>query len=105
MKLKNIIANNGATIGKKDEISFTSGYQVSKKDLSVIPTYKLRKKDLLAILETLKTREYLGVWIDNNKAYIDISEHRLSLDQALSLGKKRNQISIFDWSTKDCIYC
>ena len=105
MKLKSIIENGGATIGQNGLVNRKKGYQISKKDLAIVPVYKLRKKDLESIVAGLKPREYLGVWIDNGKAYIDISERKMKLEQALNLGKKRNQISILDWSTMDCISC
>lgn len=105
MELKKIIKNGGATIGQKGPVNRSKGYQVSKKDLMIIPAYKLRKKTLVELADSLKAREYLGVWIENNKVYIDISERKLKLDKALELGKKRDQISIFDWSSKNCIYC
>ena len=105
MKLKNIIENKGVTLGRNGIVNRTKGYQVSKKDLMIVPVYKLRKSMLVELSTALNVGEYLGVWVNDGKVYIDISERKLSLDKALQVGRERNQISIFDWSTKDCIYC
>ena len=104
--LKQIKLNNGVTLDKSGlPLSYTCGYQVSEKDLEIIPAYRLTKKHLIDMLNKLPKGANLGVWIDNNKAYIDQSIRVLSKKYALKVGKALNQISIYDWKTGDCIPC
>lgn len=48
---------------------------------------------------------YLGGWRnpDNDKVYLDISEHFTSLDAALAVAELRHEIAVFDLSTKSDI--
>ena len=104
--LKQIKLNNGATLDKTGlPLSYASGYQVSEKDLEIIPAYKLTKKHLIEMLNKLPKGANLGVWIDNGKAYIDQSTRVLSKDFALKLGKALNQISIWNWKAGEAIAC
>ncbi len=104
--LKCILVNKGATLNKQgDAVAHKSGFQVSKKDLYIIPTYKLRKHFIKDLLQTIDENENLGLWIENNKVYIDLSETIANYRHALKVGKDRKQISIFSWKTQTCIYC
>lgn len=105
--LKQIIKNGGATLNKNGEaVNFKKGYQVSKKDcytLSINNTSEV----LTAINNTLNTinkNEFCGLWIENNFIYIDISVKINTIEKALKLGKELDQISVFDWYNKKCIY-
>ena len=105
-KLKNVKLNKGATLNKAGEsLSYTRGYQVSEKDLLIIPAYKLTKKQLIAMLNELTDGKCLGVWIDGGKAYIDCSEYVSTKKQALRLGKQRKQISVWNWKAGEAIAC
>ena len=104
--LKQIKLNNGITLDKTGlPLSYTSGYQVSEKDLEIIPAYKLTKKHLIEMLNRLPKGANLGIWIDNGKAYIDQSARFLRKDFALKLGRKLKQISIWDWKAGEAIAC
>lgn len=106
--LKNIIKKGGATLNKKGEaVNFKKGYQVSKKDcykLSITNTAEILEA-VNNLLDTINLKEFCGLWVENNQIYIDISIKIDNLADALSFGKNYNQISIFDWNTKKCIYC
>ena len=105
-KLKDIKANNGATLNQQGEsLNYANGYQVSVKDLEIIPAYRLTKKHLIEVLKTLPVGANLGVWIDNNKAYIDYSVKFNNKRQALAYGKAHNQISIWRWKASEAIAC
>ena len=105
-KLKDIKANNGATLNKQGEsLSYSKGYQVSEKDLLIIPAYKLRKSQLIDMLNALEVGKCLGVWIDSGKAYIDCSEYISTKREALKLGRQRKQISIWGWKASEAIAC
>ena len=104
--LKQVKENGGLTVDANGQVvAYRNGYQVSKKDLAIIPVYKVRKSILLEILNTLKDTECLGMWIDNGKMYIDCSERIGNKRMALKVGKARNQLSIYNWKTGDCIPC
>lgn len=104
--LKQIKQNNGATLDKSGlPLSYTSGYQVSERDLEIIPAYRLTKKHLIEMLDKLPKGANLGIWIDNGKAYIDQSARFLSKSFALKLGRQLNQISIWDWKAGEAIAC
>lgn len=104
--LKTIKTNGGCTLNKQgNAINHTSGFQVSKCDLAIIPLYKLRKQIIATYLNTITANENLGLWIENNKVYIDISEHITNYKHALKVGKDRKQISIYGWSKNTCYYC
>ena len=105
-KLKDIKANGGMTLDKNaNAISYSNGYQVSAEDLEIIPAYRLTKKHLLEMLAKIPNGSNLGIWIDNNKAYIDRSARIGNKRLALKVGRELNQISIYDWKTGDCIPC
>lgn len=106
--LKNIISKGGATLNSQGRaVNFGKGFQVSKKDcytLNINNTAKILNA-INELLNTIKADEFAGIWIEEGKAYIDISIKIDSLSQALQLGRELKQISIFDWNTKKCIYC
>ena len=105
-KLKDVKLNNGATLDKQGNmINYKNGYQVSAEDLEIIPAYRLTKKHLLDMLDKIPNGSNLGVWIDNNKAYIDRSARIGNKRMALSVGRKLNQISIWDWKASKAIAC
>ena len=94
---------NGATIKKDKVCNYKKGYQVSVEDLMTIPAYKVRKKALLNIIASLKSNEYLGIWQDNKKVYIDKSIRKLNKADALKIAQAKNQLAIWDWGNKECI--
>ena len=105
-KLKEIKFNAGATLDKQgNPMQYARGYQVSEKDLEIIPAYRLTKKHLIDMLNSLPIGKCLGVWIDGGKAYIDCSEYVNTKKQALRLGKQRKQISVWNWKAGEAIAC
>ena len=105
-KLKDVIANAGITMDKQgNALTYARGYQVSECDLEIIPAYKLTKRHLLEMLKALEDGKCLGVWIENNKAYIDCSEYIATKREAMKLGKQRHQLSIWNWKASEAIAC
>lgn len=108
--VSNIIENGGATLDRNGaSVNFKSGYQVSKKDCYTLNAEKLNdvKKAVKTVLKRISHESglFCGVWVDSGLVYIDISERIKSRKKALNVGKARNQISIFSWSSGDCVYC
>ena len=105
-KLKDIKANNGATLDKQgNSLNYNSGYQVSAEDLEIIPAYKLTKKHLIEMLNKIPVGSCLGVWINKGKAYIDRSARISNKRLALKVGRQLKQISIWDWKASEAIAC
>lgn len=103
--IKSIKRNGGATINKYGErVSMKSGYQVSKRDLHIIPVDELDKLIIKEAMKLLECRgEYLGVWIDNGSAYIDISVRISTKREAMTRGRELNQLSVLRWSNCECL--
>lgn len=105
--LKQILNNGGATLNKQQkQVNYKRGYQVSKKDcyiLNIANTNEILQA-VNNLQKTIAKNEFVGLWVDNGSVYIDISIKFYILKNALEYGKALNQISIFNWSTKTCIY-
>lgn len=103
--INSIKRNGGATINKYGvRVTMKSGYQVSKQDLYIIPVAELDKYLLKELIKKLVKRgDYLGVWIDDGKAYIDISHRVATKKQAMIRGRELNQLTILRWSDCECL--
>ena len=103
--IKSIKRNGGATINKYGErVSMKSGYQVSKRDLYIIPVDELDKLIIKEAMKLLESRgDYLGVWIDNGNAYIDISVRIATKHDAMAMGRELKQLSVLRWRDCECL--
>jgi hypothetical protein len=103
--IKSILKNGGATINKNGvRIKMKSGYQVSIHDIAILPVEQFNKYILKELITRLSSKgEYLGVWVDDNKVYIDISRRIPTKAKAVEEGKRLNQISILKWKNMECI--
>lgn len=88
------------------------GYMVSRIGMELrahndLFSEKLLKAYFVLCRDILKQhpQAYFGGWKDGDVWYLDISENVFNLESALTLGLVRNQISIFDLSTFEAIYC
>ena len=63
------------------------------------------KKLIMECIMDLLHGEHLGIWIDNGKAYIDLSEHIATKREAMKAGKERKQLSIWNWKAGEAIAC
>ena len=105
--LFNIIKKGGATLNYKGrQVSYATGYQVSLKDLYIIDLKNIDKilEAINSELAKIKKNACLGLWVDEGKMYIDLSARVELFPLAYRLGVKNSQLSIFDWSTKKCIF-
>ena len=105
--LKNLIEKQGATLNKDGKaVDFSSGFQVSKKDCFILELKNINEilKNINGLLKEIRQNEFVGLWVENGKIYIDISIKIDDLKNAVKFGKEKNQLSIFNWSTKNCIY-
>lgn len=105
--LLQIIKNGGATLNSRGHrVDYASGFQVSLKDLHIIDLKNIDKilEVINSELAKIKKGSCLGLWVDDGKMYIDLSFNIKQFKKAVEIGKQKNQISVFDWSTKKCIY-
>jgi hypothetical protein len=107
--LKHVQSNGGVTLNKRGKIvSFDSGYQVSFEAGSLILKYPLPLDRFDYVLETklqyIKRIDYLGVWLNDNKIYFDVSEHIDDLTDAIEVAKQRNQLAIYNWKLQNSLY-
>lgn len=108
IQIASIIRSNGATLNSNgDSVNFAKGFQVSKKDCYILKVSNINKilTAVNKLLNGIKKGEFVGLWVDDGKIYIDISERIKNLKKALAIGKARHQISIFNWADKTCINC
>ncbi len=106
-QLLQIIEDGGATLNKSGAaVNFENGYQVSIKDCYTIEIRNARKilKAINKLLRGIDAGAFVGVWIDGGKAFIDISQHITGKAYAVELGRRKRQISIYDWQRGRCVY-
>lgn len=105
------IKNGGFTIDKElKDITEKSGYMVSIYGLE--KTYNINndymeslEKDILSYKELIKDKKnmYIGLWIDNDIIYLDISKHYKNKQKAIISGINNDQLSIYDIKNNSCI--
>ena len=103
--INSILNNGGATFNYNGErVQMKSGYQVSKQDLVIVPIADFNKYLIKALIEMLGGRgEYLGVWVDGGKVYVDISCRVATKRDAMQMGRDLNQLSILRWADMECL--
>ena len=114
MKIKKLyfetLKNGGLTLSKKLKVvEFSRGFQASFKDFENIISimdFKTFKKCLKFYKKLLKRCKncFIGLWVENNKIYFDVSKYFYFEGQAVFFGVVNKQKAIFDWSTKESVY-
>lgn len=109
-KIIEIIENKGATLDKNyNNISYNNGYMVSlygeevKTDINNIEEIKKeieKKKEKIKNVDNV----YIGLWVDNDIMYIDVSIHIIDYLEALEVGRDNKQLAIFDLKNNNSIY-
>ena len=109
-KIMEIIKNGGATLDKKlENANNNRGYMVSiygqetKLDIQNVEEIKkaiLQKQKIVKNYNNL----FIGLWIDENDIYIDISINIIDKTEALEFGKKNKQLAIYDLKNNDSLY-
>ena len=107
-EILSILRAGGATLNKDGEsVHYTRGYQVSRKDCYTLDVKHVARilRAVNRLLADIAPGEFVGVWVDDGKAYIEISERIDRLSDAMRAGIERKQHSIFDWCCNRCIAC
>lgn len=109
--IKEIIKNGGATL-KADltNADLQGGYMVSMQDYETV--IELSKFDSVDEIEktlneyqkvSKKIGAFIGIWINDNKAYIDLSKNYKRKGNAIKIGLKNKQLGIFDLANTQTI--
>lgn len=95
--LRSLKDNDGMTLENGYKVAYKRGYQVA--------TDGAETRSAVVALRLIK--EYdgaCGVWVSGGVFYIDRSHYVPRKRDAIRIGKKHNQLSIYDWKTGDCIW-
>ena len=108
--IKKIIENKGETLTKElKKAELKGGYMVSLEGTET----QTRGNDYEAIQKAIEEKQeiikdkknmYIGLWLDNNIMYIDISINIIDKGEALEFGKRNKQLAIYDLVNNDSIY-
>ena len=109
-KIMEIIKNEGATLDYNyNNFSSNVGFMVSLKGQEV----KVDKNNIEEIKKGVeKKREYIkdkkglyvGLWLDNEIMYIDVSIHIIDYMEALEVARNNDQKAIYDLQKNNSIY-
>ena len=109
-KIIEIIENKGATLDYNlNDFKSDRGYIVSLKGQEV----KLNKNDIQGIKKEVEEKRefikdkkglYVGLWLDNDIMYVDVSIHIINYLRALEVAKNNKKKAIYDLKIKDSIY-
>lgn len=100
LNIEKIIKNGGATLTRElEEAQDTRRYVVSVYGLEKV--FKLNQleeleKAVLSYAKDIKKGYYIGLWINDNKIYLDVSTSFDRKNQAMEFGINNKQIAIFD---------
>ena len=109
-KIIEIIENKGATLDYNynsfnSEVGFMVSLkgqevQVNKNDIENI------KKEIEKKREFIKDKKklYVGLWLDSDMMYIDVSIHIIDYLEALEVARNNDQKAIYDLQKNDSIY-
>lgn len=108
--IKKIIENKGETLNKKlKKADINGGFMVSLEGTET----QTQGDDYQAIIKAIEEKQaiikdknnmYIGLWLDSNIMYIDISINIIDKVEALEFGKYNKQLAIYDLVNNDSIY-
>lgn len=108
--IKRIIENKGETLTKElKKADINGGFMVSlegaevQKNINDINGIKKAIEEKQEIIKN-KNNMYIGLWLDSNIMYIDISININDKVEALEFAKYNKQLAIYDLVNNDSIY-
>lgn len=109
-KIIEIIKNEGATLDcNYNNFKSDRGYMVSIKGQEI----KVNKNDIEEIKKEIEKKRdfignkkglFIGLWLDNDMMYIDISIHIINYLKALEVARNNEQKAIYNLKNSDNIY-
>lgn len=98
-QLKEIVsANNGATLTSNLETAtIDSGYMVSLAGYEIKTSITLLTSEMLKEYQSIAQQQnaYIGLWLDNDELYLDISVNIKDEQQALRMARDNNQLAMY----------
>jgi len=108
--LAKIKKEQGFTLDGKtfEQKRYEDGYQVSIRDVFLIPIEGLTAETLLNeyLADMYRNNEEgydIGLWLDEGNVYLDFSINIPDLRHALRIGKKYKQKALYDWANDDFV--
>ena len=96
--IKKLSNNGGLTLKNGRIITYKTGWKVA--------THGVEVKTAREAIEAVKAYGgNCGVWLENGIYYVDKSFRVDTKREALEIGRKHNQISIFGWARQNLAYC
>lgn len=96
--IKKLVDGDGLTLKNGKIKRYKSGYQVATNGVEVISPE-------MAIQAVREFKGTCGVWLENGRYYIDISKRVSTKREAVEIGRKCNQLSIYRWrGNPACLY-
>ena len=109
-KIIEIINNGGATLdGNYNNFNSDRGFMVSIQGQEVKvnkDNIKEIKKEIEKKREFIKDKKglYVGLWLDSEIMYIDVSIHIINYLRALRVARNNEQLAIYDLKKNESIY-
>ena len=108
--IKEMINNGGATLDVNyNNFNSSIGYMVSikghEKKININDIENI-KKEISKKMELIKNKKncFVGLWVDNDILYIDISKHIINYNRALEVARNNKQLAIYDLKNDKSIY-
>lgn len=95
--LKNLKENEGLTLKDGKPISYSVGFQVATEGVECTCPK-------IALQYIKQYQGNCGVWLSGGVFYIDNSYHITNKQIAITIGKVKNQKSIYDWENDELIW-
>ena len=96
--IRKLTNNDGLTLKAGKIVTYKSGWQVADYG------YELRTaEEAIKVVRQLKGD--CGIWYADGIYYVDHSFRISTKKEALSIGRKYNQISIYGWKYQRLAYC
>lgn len=96
--IRKLANNDGLTLKAGKIISYKTGWQVADHGIEAHSPEE-------AIKAVRNMKGNCGIWLENGIYYVDHSFRVDTRKEALEIGRKHNQISVFGWKLKNLAYC
>ena len=96
--IRKLTNNDGLTLKAGKVISYKTGWQVADHGIEA-------RSPEEAIKAVRDMKGNCGIWLENGIYYVDHSFRVDTRKEALEIGRKHSQISVFGWKRKNLAYC
>lgn len=104
---KAVQTNNGATLTSDlDTATIDNGYMVSLQGYEIKTSIDLLTSEMLKEYQSIakQCNAFIGLWMDANELYLDISVNIQDEKQALKVARDNNQLAIYHMDKGATIY-